>query len=286
MHPERFSVATLALLQQTAGSLRWTFERLSRQKATMVEDLNYVKGLYEGMTVQNAITFGTLPYPPPSDSEEKTPRGMAIEFRYASYICPSASLYLTSLLFRNVTFAYPGDPQSRNVLQDVNIVFPPSSLVVIVGANGSGKSSLVKLLSNLYRPKSGEILVDSHPISAYHISDLRKATALLTQDHSIFPLTIGENIGLGDPENAWDLKRIEQAATLGGSSDYVAKLPKKWNEILYPVDTNYSSQYPIPPGPMKDVMAKVEKQSDLSGMFFFCSKPLSSTETKILILNA
>ena len=86
---------------------------------------------------------------------------------------------------------------------------------------------------------------------------------------------------LRDPENAWDLKRIEQAATLGGASDYVAKLPKKWNEILYPVDTNYSSQYPIPPGPMKDVMAKVEKQSDLSGMFFFCSN-----ETKILILNA
>lgn len=166
---------------------------------------------------------------------------------------------------RNVTFAYSGDPEAREVLQNVSITLPASSLVVIVGANGSGKSSLVKLLTNLHRPKSGQILVDAHPIDAYHSSDLRKATALLTQEHSVFPLTLGENIGMGDPDHAMDMERIQEATKLGGAAEYVAKLPKKFDEILHPFKTNYASQHPIPPGPLKDVMNKVEKSSDLSG---------------------
>ena len=151
------------------------------------------------------------------------------------------------------------------MLEDINITLPASSLVVIVGANGSGKSSLVNLLANLYRPKSGKILVDSRPIESYRISDLRQATALLTQDHSIFPLNVAENIGIGDPDQADNQGRIEEAARLGGASGYVSKLTKMWAEVLFPVLTSSLSHFPMPPGPLKDVMHMVEKRSDLSG---------------------
>ncbi|KAH8103875.1 P-loop containing nucleoside triphosphate hydrolase protein [Cristinia sonorae] len=245
LHPEYFSVASLAMLQQTSESLRWTFYRLKSQKATMAEDLSYIKALYEGVSIPNTIESGDLSYPLDESAEKQVQRGMSIELR-------------------DVTFAYPG-ADSRNVLENISTSIPASSLVVIVGANGSGKSSLVKLLTNLHRPRSGDILIDSHPISAYSTTDLRRATALLTQDHSVFPLNIAENIGLGDPANATDRTRVEEAAKMGGASGFIAKLARKWDEVLFPITTSYASQYPMRPGDLRDVMLRVEKQSDISG---------------------
>ncbi|PBK79366.1 P-loop containing nucleoside triphosphate hydrolase protein [Armillaria gallica] len=75
-------------------------------------------------------------------------------------------------------------------------------MVVIVGSNGSGKSTILKLLSQFYDPTSApdSIQVDGIPISRYRMADLRRATATLTQDHSLFPLSLGENIALGYSE--------------------------------------------------------------------------------------
>lgn len=68
---------------------------------------------------------------------------------------------------------------------------------------------------------------------------------------------------------------------MGGASGYVSKLAKKWAQVLFPVWTSYSSQYPMPPGPLKDVMDMVEKHTDLSGnlsVFFlvvYCADDIS-----------
>ena len=70
----------------------------------------------------------------------------------------------------------------------VSFKLPPSSLVVIVGENGSGKSSIVKLLTQLYAPSAGSILIDGIDSLSYNKDDLHAATALLTQDHTILPL--------------------------------------------------------------------------------------------------
>lgn len=88
-------------------------------------------------------------------------------------------------------------------------MIPSSSLVVIVGENGSGKSSIVKLLTQLYAPTSGSILIDGVDSICYREDDLYAATALLTQDHTIFPLSISENIGIGDPSDV-DNKTIRE----------------------------------------------------------------------------
>ena len=80
-HPERFSIATLALLQQSTGSLRLTFERLKIFQGTMNENMSYIKGLYEGLSIKNVVASGTLSYPAAEDSEKEALQGMKIEFR-------------------------------------------------------------------------------------------------------------------------------------------------------------------------------------------------------------
>ena len=189
---------------------------------------------------------------------------------------------------RNVTFAYsssspsdstPSDPAVSNV----SFTLPPSSLVVIVGANGSGKSSLVNLFSCLYKPTSGQILfdgVDPHaPGNEHTTTELQRATALLTQDHSLFPaFPVWENIAIGDPELCLSLSglppaakqaalapRVREAARLGGALALVERLDAGFDEVLRPAVTSYGTTYPMPDGPLKDVMDRLEAWKDISG---------------------
>lgn len=263
------------MLQQTFGQLRYTFERMQTHRKVMVSNIDAIKKLYDGMTVDHVVETGTLAYPAANESGEKMKQGMEVELKYVhlGFILMSPHAEYSPL--RDVSFAYPGDSEAREVLQNVSFTIPASSLVVIVGSNGSGKSSLVKLLSNLYRPKSGEIFIDRHPINSYRASDLRKATGLLSQDHYIFPLTVGESIGVGDPENAKNGARIQEATRLGLASEYVDKLPKKLDEVLVPMLTNYASQSFKDCEPFKDYLNKVEKVAEMSGMFFIrlCAAP-------------
>ena len=138
-------------------------------------------------------------------------------------------------------------------------------MVVIVGANGSGKSSIVKLLAQLYRPTSGTIFIEEKPAETYRPSDLYTAMALLTQQHSIFPLTLAENIGLGDPSDADNLKKVYEAARLGGADEFINKLENKFEEELHPVQTCGSRAFRLPEGPLRDFRRNIERQKEISG---------------------
>ena len=120
---------------------------------------------------------------------------------------------------------------------------------VIVGDNGSGKSTILKLLSRLYDPTEGQILVNGMDIRTLKLADLRRAMSVLFQDYSLFPLTIGENIGFGDPVNAYDIDRIREAARLGGAEEFVDKMPDGFDSYLErPVNDIYSN---LPAGTSK-----------------------------------
>lgn len=156
------------------------------------------------------------------------------------------------------------------VLKDLSFDIPASSLVVIVGANGSGKSSLVKLLCNLYNPTSGTILIDGKSANEYRKQDLRQATAVLTQDHLLFPLSISENIGIGDPsceDSSEKSERVRTAAKMGGAETVIEKLTHGFEEMTRRSDSLYTSEEPPTPGPLKDIADKVEQYPDFSGSF-------------------
>ncbi|PBK82609.1 P-loop containing nucleoside triphosphate hydrolase protein [Armillaria gallica] len=173
-----------------------------------------------------------------------------------------------SFELRDVSFFYPGSQSTKPALSNINLSVQPGQMVVIVGSNGSGKSTILKLLSRFYDPTSGpeSILVDSIPISQYRMSDLRRATATLTQDHSLFPLSLGENIGLGYSEKVNDTEMIDRSAEKGGASHCLKKLELGKETRLWTQNEAYGYNLPDDPDhPLQSELEKLQKNIELSG---------------------
>ena len=129
--------------------------------------------------------------------------------------------------FEGVTFAYAGrDP----LLVDFNLAIPAGSTVGIVGATGSGKSTLVKLLLRLYGIQAGRILLDGQPIDDLRLDDLRRAIGLVSQEVFLFHGTVAENIAYG----SFDAPRasIERAARLAEASGFIEALPHGYDTVV------------------------------------------------------
>lgn len=150
----------------------------------------------------------------------------------------------------------------------MNLTIEAGQLVVIVGANGSGKSTIIKLLARFYDPTSGpdSLIVDSIPISKYRMSELREVTAMLTQDHSLFPVSLGENIGLGCVQHVGDSAMIDRAAELGGATHCLAKLTEGKDTMLAAMNEAYGFNVPENEAhPLQVELKKLHKNIQLSG---------------------
>ena len=141
-----------------------------------------------------------------------------------------------------------------------------SQLVVIVGANGSGKSTIVRILSRLYDPTSGQVFIDGRSSSDYRIKDLQQATVILSQDTSLYPLSLAENIGLGYPDFSFDKDMIIKAAQEGGALGFIQKLNKGMDTVLEPLLDIFSTNlYRNKTHPLYEEMENLEKKVDISG---------------------
>ena len=107
--------------------------------------------------------------------------------------------------------------------------------------------------------------MDGHSAQSYYKPDLQACIALLAQRHQLFNLSIAETIGIGDPDHANDRERIEQAARLGGAYDFVQRYNAGFDEIIQPVTTSYSSDYPADDQQLREVFDSIERQKDISG---------------------
>jgi ABC-type multidrug transport system fused ATPase/permease subunit len=139
-------------------------------------------------------------------------------------------------------------------------------LVVIVGANGSGKSTIIRILSRLYDPTSGQILIDGRASSDYRINDLHQAIVMLSQDSKLYPLSIAENIGLGNASFSSDKELVLEAAKEGGAFDFIQKLERGIDTVLEPFTNVLSSNLSHNKShPLYKEMEKLDKKSDISG---------------------
>ena len=137
--------------------------------------------------------------------------------------------------FRNVSFSYPGT--DRYVLRDFNFTFVPGERIALIGENGEGKTTVVKLITRLYDVTEGQILLDGVDLRDYSIEDLHHEIGVIFQDFMRYEMTARENIivgrvdGNGSPESI-RLACIEEAARKSQASQVIRKLPERYDQML------------------------------------------------------
>ncbi len=131
-----------------------------------------------------------------------------------------------SVEFRNVSFHYPGY-SGRPVLSHIDLTVHPGEMVAILGATGSGKSSLVNLIPRFYDPVEGEVLVDGVPVKDYELKTLRTKISFVLQKSELFSGTIADNIRWGKPD-ATD-EEVEQAAQIAQADEFVETFKDRYH---------------------------------------------------------
>jgi ABC-type multidrug transport system fused ATPase/permease subunit len=117
----------------------------------------------------------------------------------------------------------PAAGQARTVLRDIDLDVPAGRTVALVGATGSGKTSLVALISRLYDPVAGAVLLDGADVRTVDLRALREAVAVVSDDPFLFSATVAENIAYARPDAP--LQEIEEAARRAQAYDFVQRLP-------------------------------------------------------------
>ncbi|KAF9524673.1 P-loop containing nucleoside triphosphate hydrolase protein [Crepidotus variabilis] len=255
------SLVSLNLITQTTKAFTFQAFSLYDDTGAIADKLNAVRLLYKIIKIPNRVNIDyDSPYLGTSFPEENSSLSMGV-----------------SVEFRDVSFIYPGS--TSYALKNVSFKLGKGQLCVIVGNNGSGKSTILKLISRLYDPAEGQILINDIDIRTLRLSDLRRAISVLFQDYTLFPLSIRDNIALGDLPSLMsssescissssssttksDLSKIRLAAKLGGAASFIERLPEGYDTYLDKPVQDYFS--PVPDG-SKNVFGRLVDYGSIKG---------------------
>ncbi len=205
-------------------------------------------------TLQGALTIGTLTFL--SGAIMQASNNIQLIFSTLSSIADQA-LFLTDLLaffemkptirskpdarlaprpirrgfeFRDVSFQYPGS--SRLVLNGLNFHLRPGEKVALIGENGQGKTTIVKLITRLYDPSAGQILLDGVDLRDYDLDDLYREIGVIFQDFMRYEMTAQENIAAGKIDELLNAQLIEHAAHKSLADQVIDRLPRRFEQML------------------------------------------------------
>lgn len=195
-------LAELAVLSSTMVSASWILIRFTE---------SLMECMKQGLFVENLRTF--LEY------EEKLPEDY-------DGIMPASEI--SSIEFRNVSFSYKEDCK---IIHNLSFYIEGNSRVALVGHNGAGKTTIIKLLFRLYDPDEGEILVNGINIKEYNLKAYRSLFAAAFQDYKIFALSIRENVLMRESSEEDDEKVVD-ALIKAGVYDKIKSLPKGLDTIM------------------------------------------------------
>lgn len=180
--------------------------------------LSALGGMYEhNLYMSNLFQFLSIPT---SFRSEKSAKDTIESIKPKSLPAPSADE--KGIRFDNVGFRYPG--QDRWALRNLNIFIPEGQSLALVGHNGAGKTTFIKLLTRLYEPTEGRILLDGRDLKDWDEAALRLRIGVVFQDFNQYQLMLRENVGFGSVENMGDQPRMDRAIERGGAAEVVGSL--------------------------------------------------------------
>ena len=132
--------------------------------------------------------------------------------------------------FRNVSFSYPGN--SRLILDHINFQLHSTERLALIGENGQGKTTIVKLITRLYDPTEGQILLDGVDLRDYDLEDLHREMGVIFQDFMRYEMTAAENIAVGRVEELKNPELLRIAARKSTADAIIARLPRGYDQML------------------------------------------------------
>ncbi|WAS94190.1 ABC transporter ATP-binding protein [Nannocystis punicea] len=184
----------------------------------------YVLAFRQGQQLFQAILLGVG-----SLYEHELYMANLLEFlhREGKPVRPALPMIVTNgvrgIRFEDVGFRYPG--QEGFALRHVDLEMAAGTSIALVGHNGAGKSTFIKLLTGLYEPTEGRVLLDGVDLRQIDRADLRRRLSVVFQDYNQYQFTAGENVGYGRPEAVADAAAIARAVEDGGARAVIEGLP-------------------------------------------------------------
>lgn len=200
-----FSVGDLAFLAGAFQRLRGGIEGLLLGFTQITGQAQYLDDFYSFFAIRPQIRTPAQPVPIPSPIRE-------------------------GLVFEEVGYRYPGT--QTWALRGLSFAIRAGETVALVGGNGAGKTTIVKLMTRLYDPHEGRVLLDGVPLASYDLDDLRARIGVIFQDFVRFDLTAGENVAVGRIAAATDEDRIAAAAARGLAAPVIERLPEGYAQPL------------------------------------------------------
>ncbi|RZA26801.1 MAG: ABC transporter ATP-binding protein [Proteobacteria bacterium] len=136
----------------------------------------------------------------------------------------------SGIRFEHVGFRYPG--RETYALHDINLFIPAGKSLALVGHNGAGKSTFIKLICGLYEPTEGRILLDGRDLRDWASTDLQRRIGVIFQDFNQYHFSLGENIGLGSVDHLDELARINRAVDRVGADEILKGMNEGLDTML------------------------------------------------------
>jgi ATP-binding cassette subfamily B protein len=143
---------------------------------------------------------------------------------------PAPRPIMRGVEFRNVSFSYPGN--SRHVLDHINFKLHTGERLALIGENGQGKTTIVKLMTRLYDPTEGQILLDGIDLREYDLEDLHREIGVIFQDFMRYEMTARENIAVGRVEEINNLDLLQSAAHKSLADYTIGRLSQGYEQML------------------------------------------------------
>ncbi|HSN97665.1 MAG TPA: ABC transporter ATP-binding protein [Candidatus Nanopelagicales bacterium] len=201
----RLTLGNLVLYVAAFRQGQQAFQSILSALGGMYEHNLYMSNLFQYLAIPTGAAAALEPSAPPpaaADIVPATERGIR---------------------FDKVGFRYPG--QTRWALRDIDLFIPSGQSLALVGHNGAGKTTFIKLLTRLYEPTEGRILLDGKDLRAWDPEALRARVGVVFQDFNQYQLMLRENVGLGSVEHMGDEPRIGRAIEQGGAAEVLTAIP-------------------------------------------------------------